>query len=152
MFLIPYRLQPSQSSETNFTLSTLWVFTTKGGTSLWETDEDTCTEEEILKEYLHANGFKGRGHGVKGGCYLFEVDPCQTPLSDFYSWTDFLQMNKPIPKDCDVWRPFVWVDTEALGTTNEWGWNTESEKETLGAFGTVRTLWELIRTCTVNRS
>lgn len=152
MFIIPYILQNPKLSETNFNLSTLWVFTTKGGTALWETDEEICTEEEILKEYLLANGFKGRAHGVKGGCYLFEVDPSQTTLSDFYMWTDFLQMNKATPIDCDIWRPFFWIDTEELGTTNEWGWNTESESLSLGKFGSAQTLWNLIRACDKNRS
>ena len=144
MFIIPYILQPAKISQTEFALSTLWVFMSDGGKTIWETDEDTCSEEEILEEYILANGFKGRALGVKDGCYLFEVDDETTKLSEFYSWTDFTK--KEEEPSGYTWRPFFWIDDAEPSNSDNWGWEKEADGMSIEKFGTVKRLWDLLPT------
>jgi len=143
MFIVPYILNPSRKSTTDFTLDVVWIFTTNGGTGIWETDEES-SEEEIIQTYLLENGFHGTSRGVKEGCLFYEVDPSRTNLSDFYMWTDFLGKGHMPPLGCDVWRPFFWVGSGTVGKEDEWGWSQQAADLTLGRFGSIQKVWNHI--------
>ena len=115
MYIIPYYIHEQLGGRI------FWVFLSQGGKKGWKTDEiGTLTNKFIENNYLIPNGFVGKSICVKGDCLYFRVDPSAMKMSDFYTWTEFLKMGKPIPSDIDIWRPFVWVDDE--------GWNNEAEK------------------------
>jgi hypothetical protein len=143
MFILPYYYQKPKISTTGFTFSTVWIFTADGGTSLWQTDEETLTEQSILEEYLEPNGFVGQSKGIFENCLIFEIDPKQTNLSDFYTWTDFLGKGQVPPQSCDVWRPFHWVSDSQ--EDDSWGWTSQAEQLSLGKFGSLAKIWKLLQ-------
>jgi hypothetical protein len=140
MFILPYFLQKSKMSTTGFEFSVAWVFTIDGGASVWQTDEETLSEESILEDYLEPNGFVGVSKGVVENCFVYEVDPEKTNLSDFYMWTDFLGKCQTPPTTCDVWRPFAWVG----GNDDAWGWEGQASELSLGKFGSMAKMWRVL--------
>jgi hypothetical protein len=120
MLIVPYKLQKEDL------IWTLWIFLSNG--LLWETDEEKCSEKFILENYLTPNGFFGKGK-IIGKTFYFELNE-KTNISNFYTWTDFLEKEAEIPK-VDLFRPFVWVG-EALGQKDDWGWYEECEQVSLG--------------------
>lgn len=144
MFILPYILQPSQKSSTDFTLTVAWIFTIHGGTGIWETDEELLSEEQVIKEYLEPNGFYGVSKGIVDGCLMYDVNPSRTKLSDFYMWSDFLGKGQPPSTGCDVWRPFFWLGNSEVGQEDAWGWSAQASELCLGKFGSSAKLWKLI--------
>ena len=145
MFIIPYFLKSPKSSTTGFAFTVAWIFTTDGGSNIWQTDEETLSEESILQDYLEPNGFIGTSKGIIENCLVFQVDPDKTNLSDFYTWTDFLGKGQIPPLSCDVWRPFQWISDTSPGEDKDvWGWRMQAEKLSLGNFGSLEKVWDTI--------
>ena len=132
MLIVPYKYK-TQEAEPKL-LSTLWLFLTNG--LVWETDEETCSEEFIIENYLTPNGLFGKGKIVNGTLY-FELDD-RTNMNNFYTWTEFLEKEAEIPK-MDLFRPFIWLG-ESIGVRDEWGWYEECEKVSLGKIGLIQ-IW-----------
>jgi hypothetical protein len=44
----------------------------------------------------------------------------------------------------EVWRPFFWVGT-TMGDVDEWGWGEELKELRIGKFGSVESLWKVLR-------
>jgi hypothetical protein len=144
MLIIPYRLQPPQKSTTDFTMTVAWIFTTCGGTAVWETDEATPTEQQVIEDYLHANGFFGTSRGVHDDCLFFEIDPEKTKFSDFWVWSDFLEKGHAPSENIDVWRPFFWIGEVGVGQDDSWGWMNQTKELTLTKFGSLDKFWKII--------
>jgi len=118
MYIIPYYIQDQGSTKI------AWVFLSQGGKKAWKTDEPgALTNKFIETNYLIPNGFIGKSMCVKGGCLYFRVDPAAMNIADFYTWTDFLKIGKPIPSEIEIWRPFIWFDDE--------GWIKEAQSNSL---------------------
>jgi hypothetical protein len=140
MYIIPYIIKEKQSTQ--FKLWTAWVFMKNG---IWETDREDSKKspKEIIEEYLEPNGFFGRFVCVKDDCLLFEVDPGLTKLGDFYTWNDMLGGRGLNKDNSDMWRPFIWCG-ETCGGSDDWGWEEETSKVSLGKFGSVSKLWKVL--------
>ena len=54
MLIVPYKLKREGSQ-----LWTLWIFLSNGKT-VWETDEEICSQKFILDNYLTPNGLFGK--------------------------------------------------------------------------------------------
>jgi hypothetical protein len=145
MFILPYILQPPQKSSTDFTLRVAWIFTIHGGGGIWETEEELLSEEKVIQEYLEPNGFYGVSKGIIENCLVYEVDPSRTKLSDFYMWSDFIGKGQPPSEGCDIWRPFFWLGDSQLGEDDAWGWESQTTEVSLGKFGSVSKVWELLK-------
>jgi hypothetical protein len=136
MYILPYILGEQKSSQSEFSIQTLWLFLGKKGTCLWETDEQTpVTQAFVQEEYLTANGFVGRMRLFTNTLCLFEVDPNKTPIHDFYMWLD-----TGAKEDDTVWRPFFNIQ----GTKKEqYGWEEQAKEHRLGAL-TVQSIWDMV--------
>lgn len=145
MHLIPYFLHRASAEKSQFQMWILWVFLPQGGTHVWQTDEESPSQEFVVQEYLEPNGFLGKVKSFDSNLCLYEIDPLKTKFSDFFLWTEFLKANKEIPPTCDIWRPFFWIGTRELGAQDEWCWKEETESLMLSSFGSVSTLWDTIR-------
>ncbi len=145
MFLIPYVLHRTSHEKAQFQMWIVWVFLSEGGTHVWQTDEESPTQDFVLSEYFEPNGMFGQVKLFTESVCLYEIDPARTQFSDFYMWQDFLQKQQPIPKTCDVWRPFFWIGTKEFGTQDEWQWQAEAENLVLPNYGPVSQLWETLR-------
>jgi len=129
MLIVPYKLQNEGA------IWTLWLFLSNGKT-VWETDEEKCSEKFILDNYLRPNGLFGKTK-IIGNTLYCELNE-KTNINNFYTWTEFLQKEVDIPK-VDLFRPFCWVG-EALGKKDDWGWYEECEQVTLGKAGLLQ-IW-----------
>jgi len=130
MLIVPYKLQ--QESQR---LWTLWLFLSNGKT-VWETDEEICSQKFILDNYLTPNGLFGKVK-IIGKTLYCELNE-KTNINNFYTWTEFLQKGAEISK-VDLFRPFTWVG-EVLGEKDDWGWYEECEQVSLGKAGLIN-LW-----------
>jgi hypothetical protein len=65
-------------------------------------------------------------------------------MQDFYSWSDFLKKEETVPMNMDIFRPFIWVDSED-NKEDDWGWREECQGVSFGKFGTLEDLWEGLR-------
>jgi hypothetical protein len=139
MFIVPYYMKTT-NSQFEFKLTTLWLFLTNQGTSVWETDEKKPTADFIVREYLTPNGFYGKVKCVKENTLYFEVDTEKTKIQNFYNWIDSDDENKNFE---EVWRPFFYVSDSDYSKQN-WGWKEMNETNSLGSFGTVQRIWEVI--------
>jgi len=122
MLILPYKLQQEGKS-----LWTLWLFLSNGKT-VWETDEEKCSEQFIQDNYLTPNGLFGKSK-IIGNTLFCELNE-KTDINNFYTWTEFLQKEAEIPK-VDLFRPFCWVG-DSIGEKDDWGWYEECEEVTLG--------------------
>jgi hypothetical protein len=122
MLILPYKLQQEGKS-----LWTLWLFLSNGKT-VWETDEEKCSEKFILDNYLTPNGLFGKSK-IIGNTLFCELNE-KTDINNFYTWTEFLKKEAEIPK-VDLFRPFCWVG-DSIGEKDDWGWYEECEEVTLG--------------------
>jgi hypothetical protein len=122
MLIVPYKLQQEGKS-----LWTLWIFLSNGKT-VWETDEEKCSEKFILENYLTPNGLFGKSK-IIGNTLFCELNE-KTNIENFYTWTEFLKKEVEIPK-LDLFRPFCWVG-DSIGEKDDWGWYEECEEVTLG--------------------
>lgn len=125
MLIVPYSLCHENIGLNS--LWTLWVFLSKG--VLWETDEEICSGQFIIDNYLTPNGFFGTIRKIVNGAVYFELD-CRTKINNFYTWSEFLEKETEIPQ-IDLFRPFFWVGEE-LGDRDDWGWQEECEEISLG--------------------
>ena len=123
MLIVPYTL--SQNSKN---LWNLWVFLSNGKT-IWETDEEICSAQFIVENYLNPNGLFGIVRKIVDGTLYFELDTT-TNINNFYTSTEFLEKEAEIPK-IDLFRPFFWVG-ESMGQRDDWGWYEECEEISLG--------------------
>ena len=120
MYILPYYIV--KSSATEFKAQTAWIFL-ECGKKLWETENKKLTNKQVINEYLIPNGFVGRCVCVKENVMYFEVDPSKMKMSEFYTWTDFLSEEKPIPQNLDIWRPFLLLGEPA----DDYFWKSEAE-------------------------
>jgi hypothetical protein len=137
MFIIPYYLDETVKSSSDFKLWKVWVFLVNGGKQVWETDEP-CTTQETIDNYLTPNGFVGQHTFYKGSLY-FKIDKSMN-LSDLHNWKDFLEKAEDIP-DVPVLRPLIWVGDKP-GVKDDWGWSEQCAEVSLGKYGTLETLWQ----------
>ena len=135
MLIVPYSLK----KESEGSLWTIWLFLSNGQT-VWETDEENCSEQFILDNYLTPNGLFGKVRKIIGGTLYFELND-KTNIDNFYTWTEFLQKGaeKEIPQ-IDLFRPFVWLGEVDIGKRDDWGWYEECEKVSLGKISLIQ-LW-----------
>ena len=136
MFIIPYYLDETINSSSEFKLWKIHVFLVKGGTEVWETDEP-CNTQETIDNYLTPNGFVGEHKFYKGSLY-FKMDKSMD-LSNLYNWKEFLEKAEDIP-DVPVLRPLVWVGDKP-GVKDDWGWSEQCSEITLGKYGSLDKLW-----------
>ena len=127
MYILPYyKIQKGD-------LHILWLFLTKQGTTIWETDiEDgkNVTLDFVKKEYLIPNGFVGKYSSIKNkNIVLCEMSTVN--FDDYYLYTDTNAAD-------EVWRPFFMVCDA--------GWEQEGKKIKLGTFGTLQNVWDLVFT------
>lgn len=140
MFIVPYFTRnPLVNSD--FKLTTLWIFLS-GGVNIWETDEQNCSEEFIIDNYLTPNGIYGKVRKMTKTTLFFEIDE-RTNIDSFYTMSDFLKNNMEITP-VDMFRPFVWLGDSNVGERDEWGWYEECERVSLGKFGNLGELWTSI--------
>lgn len=135
MFIVPYYIETTKS-QFEFKLTTLWLFLTNEGTTVWETDEKKPTADFILREYLTPNGFYGKVKCIKENTLYFEIDTEKTKIQNFYNWIDDLTNE-------EVWRPFFYVSDNDF-SKNCWGWKEMNETNMLGSFGSIERIWEII--------
>lgn len=133
MLIVPYKLQ-----DENKCLWTLWLFLSNGKT-VWETDEENCSEQFILDNYLTPNGLFGKVK-IIGKTLYFELNE-KTNIDNFYTWTEFLKQESEIPK-VDLFRPFTWIG-ESIGEKDQWGWYEECEQVSLGKVGLIE-IWTTV--------
>lgn len=136
MYILPYYIETfSQSSKLSF--QTLWLFLSKQGNAVWETDEKGAVDPEIVvRDYLQPNGFHGTIKCVKDNALYFEVDKTKTNVQNFYNWID-----DEAEEETDVWRPFFWIADEL---NEAWGWKEEAQQLTLGSFGSIDRVWDVV--------
>jgi hypothetical protein len=115
---------------------TLWVFLS-GGTAVWETDEAKCSEKFIVDNYLTPNGLFGKVKKFTKTTLFFELDN-RTNINNFYTWSEFLEKEAPIP-NVDIFRPFIWLG-DVIGERDEWGWYEVCEEVYVGKIGLID-LW-----------
>jgi hypothetical protein len=138
MKLIPYFWK--QKNQSKFRFTSLSVFMSHAGKSIWCSDESgTLSKQTILEDYCEPNGFVVKSiHLDKDTAYI-EVDAEKMNLSDFYTWEEALQ--KPGKPEC--WRSFYFVqDKEGC----DW-WSPKGliEAEIQG-YGNAYDLWRHLRT------
>jgi hypothetical protein len=143
MFIVPFFAKDSVKSSAGFSIETVWVFLTEGGTSVWETEEKSCSNKFIIDNYLTPNGLFGKVWKTTTNTLFFEINLNLTKIEDFYSWTDFLKTESPIPEQTELFRPFIWVG--GGGKDDDWGWIEECQGVSLGKFGNLANLWEGLR-------
>lgn len=122
MLIVPYKLQNEGKS-----LWTLWIFLSNGK-SVWETDEEKCSQQFIVDNYLTPNGLFGKVK-IIGNTLYCELNE-KTDINNFYTWTEFLKKEVEIPK-VDLFRPFIWLG-ESIAQRDDWGWYEECEQISLG--------------------
>lgn len=125
MYILPYYIE--QKGE----LKILWLYLTGFGTKLWETDKEDGKKvslDFVKKEYLEANGFRGKCR-VKKDIVLCEMS--MVNVQEFYLYTD-----PKVQEVLDVWRSFFMIKGA--------GWEEEAKKVNLGSFGTLEQIWNLI--------
>ena len=128
MYILPYlRKNPGASS---LPLTQLWLFLTKGGKQVWQTEPQDTDPQSIVREYLEANGLYGTAH-VKGDCLYYAIDPTITNIQSFYTWLD------DGVEELECWRPFFWLGT----SESHWGWDEFASNILLGSFGTFTRVW-----------
>lgn len=109
-----------------------------------EEGESSKHQKEVINNYLAPNGFAGKTrYDKKANCMYMEITPT-TDFSDLYTWTEMLKEAKDIPREF-ILRPFVWIG-DSPGEVDEWGWREQCEKVSLGAYGSIATLWDGITT------
>jgi hypothetical protein len=123
MYILPYIKIHKQESNI-YTFYSTFVFLTDNGTRVWKTDEEKPKLNYVIKEYLEPNGFHGKV-SLKGDTILCEMDSID--VNTFYVFPD---------KAEEFWRPFYMVPGA--------GWEEEANKESLGTFGSVKRIWELV--------
>ena len=140
MFIIPYYIEePKETAhKSDCKVWKAWVFLSKGGTQVWETDE-ACSVKEVVDSYLTPNGFVGEVSHKTKTCVYFRIQKDKTNLSDLYTWKEFLEKDQDIP-DVPVLRPFIWVG-DAIGVKDDWGWSEQCAEVSLGKYGTLLNLW-----------
>lgn len=126
MLIVPYTLHSESKS-----FWTLWIFLSNGKT-VWETDEEICSEQFIVENYLTPNGLFGKVRKIINGTLYFELDE-RTNINNFYTWAEFLEKEAEIPKT-DLFRPFFWLG-ESIGERDDWGWYEECEEVSIGKMG-----------------
>jgi len=141
MYLIPFFIEEPKITSLGCKMWTVWVFTSKGGKEIWQTEKrkvDTIVQEEFLNNNLYGSVIPT----IQKDVLLYKIDTEATNISEFYTWKDMLQGTS-----CheEIWRPFFWVGTSRYGETDEWGWEDEAKEIRLGPFGTVDTLWKVLR-------
>ena len=105
MKLFPYLLT---KKEGTLTKTKLTVFLAQGGRRLWETNETTITQRELLEYYLEPNDLHADHiHFAKDIIYI-KINPEKTKLDEFYSWEETNKMQqKP-----ECWRNFYFFTDE----------------------------------------
>jgi hypothetical protein len=148
MFIIPYYIEKPIKTKL-FTTWKAWVFLGNGGTQVWMSEADQSeadqseageSQKEVINNYLAPNGFAGKTrYDKKANCLYMEISP-DTDFSDLYTWGEMLKEAKDIPREF-ILRPFVWIG-DSPGQADEWGWREQCEKVSLGAYGSIATLWD----------
>ena len=144
MFIVPYYIEKPVKTKL-FTAWKAWVFMGNGGTEVWmsEDGESSKHQKEVINNYLAPNGFAGKTrYDKKANCMYMEITPT-TDFSDLYTWAEMLKEAKDIPREF-ILRPFVWIG-DSPGEADEWGWREQCEKVSLGAYGSIATLWDGMR-------
>lgn len=128
MYILPYYKSKS-IKNTLFNYECVCVFLVEKGKAIWQTDEEKPTLQYVIKNYLEPNGIVGEV-SVKGDTILCKIDLSSVNIDSFYT---FVEQEKAD----EVWRPFYRVE--------EAGWDEEAQKESLGSFGSVKKIWELVK-------
>jgi hypothetical protein len=103
---------------------------------------------DVINTYLAPNGIYGTHIPTdRKDIFLYKVNKENTDLGDFYNWSDMLS-----GAECgdEIWRPFFWVGNESYGESDEWGWEDEMKELRIGTFGTVDSLWKVLRVSAIN--
>jgi hypothetical protein len=140
MFIIPYYLDETVKSSSEFKLWKAWVFLANGGKQVWETDEP-CSVKEVVDNYLTPNGFLGTVVHSTKTCVYFKIDKSMD-LSNLYTWKEFLEKAEDVA-DVPVLRPLIWVGDKP-GVKDDWGWSEQCAEVSLGKYGSLEKLWERI--------
>ena len=101
MYIIPFYTRTKQGEITkSIELTVCWIFMKEGGKKIWKTEKGNENIDDIVKEYIHENGFYGKVIQQKGNTIYFEVDTEKTQVNDYYRWLDDADENT------DMWRPW----------------------------------------------
>jgi len=119
----------------------LWVFTEKGVHDIWSCD-DTDKNGIINTHFLPNNIYGTYVPTKRSDIFLYKVDTTKTLVSDFYTWNDMLTGTEC---ENEIWRPFFWIGNTHYGESDEWGWEEELKEIRVGKFGSVDTLWKVLR-------
>jgi hypothetical protein len=99
MKVLPFYLKQKKGQ---LEMTNLTVFLANNGKSLWQTEEQTVSEKELLEEYLKPNGFSVKKIHQNETIYFVEIDPQATNLSDFYRWEETFKLQQRV----ECWRSF----------------------------------------------
>jgi hypothetical protein len=143
MFIVPFFIEPPKETKIGFKFWTAWVFMTQKGQAVWTVNEPITKDPQlIIKEYLEGNNIYGTYIPTqRKDVILYKVNTTKTSIPDFYTWNDMLTTS------CgdDVWRPFFWVGDTMYGESDDWGWEEQLKELKIGTFGSMDTLWKVLR-------
>jgi hypothetical protein len=105
MKIFPFVLKTSQGS---LKVRGLSVFLAHAGKSLWQTEEETLSLEQLRDEYLLPNGLIPKQIKMDSSIAYVEIDMQKTKRDDFYTWEESLQ--NPAKPEC--WRLFSFFTDE----------------------------------------
>lgn len=138
MYLIPFFIEEPKELSLGCKMWTAWIFTSNGGKDIWTTD---TSMQSALDEFVSNNLYGTCIPSSRKDIVLYKIDTTKTCVADFYTWTDMLKGTAC----CDeVWRPFFWVGN-TMGEVDEWGWGEELKELRIGKFGSVESLWKVLR-------
>lgn len=116
-----------------------------GGKEIWESN--LSDKNSIIKECFDENNIYGSHmQTARKDVFLYQVDTTKTCIDEFYTWKDMLAGTSC---EAEVWRPFFWIGSQMYGETDEWGWEDELKTLKLGRFGSIDTLWKVLRHPTI---
>lgn len=148
MYIIPFFIEEPKETTVGFKFWTCWVFMGQNGKAIWETDKSIVPPKDVIDMYLHPNDIHGTHMPTsRKDVFLYKVDKTKTNISDFYTWSDMLS---GVECGSEIWRPFFWVGNDSYGEADEWGWEEEMKDIRVGSFGTVDSLWKVLRLSTIN--
>ena len=128
MYILPY--YESKTIENSlFKLKCINLFLIEKGKGVWQTDEKKPSLQFVISNYLEPNGLVGEC-SVKGDTVLCKIDLSSVDMNSFYT---FVEQDKAE----EVWRPFYKIE--------EAGWEEQAQKESLGSFGSLKKMWDLIK-------
>ncbi len=121
-------------------MTSLQVFLSHAGKSVWKTDEPGVVHfKTILEEYCEPNGFTVLRSFLdkETNTVYLEIDAEKTNLQDFYSWEEAIV--NPAKPEC--WRRFFFVKDKEQ---TYWWWAKEIVEAEIQDLGNIATVYETI--------